>query len=90
MHLTTKELMLSSYSHITAIDMSAWIQDGNLASVITLQTGNCHLQAHLNSENAQNMIAMLEQHIANIKTVEMDLIARQSNPSPATHLHAVA
>ncbi len=61
------------------INFSAWLNEGKeIKSVISLLTGHAHMQLNLDAEKSQEMIEALHKHIANIKTLEVELIAQSA------------
>jgi len=67
------------------INTSVWIthhQTGELrqdvANIITIDTGSCHIHEDLSAEQAQELINMLNQHIEYIKEAELELLALQT------------
>ena len=79
-HLTTNLIVDSDFTGKAEISTSTWIHDfdGELkvVSVIGIRTGSCTTQNHLNTEETEALIANLQQHLHNIRTVELELIAQ--------------
>ena len=79
-HLVTR-LVLNAEIHSwmkAQIITSAWIDEetNTVQSILTIDTGSCHIHNDLNADQAEQMIANLQQHIKNIKTCELELIAQ--------------
>lgn len=63
----------------TEIDCSAWLTKGNYpTNCLVIATGDARIQTMLDAEKAEALIDLLHQHIANIKAVELEAIALQT------------
>jgi hypothetical protein len=60
------------------IELASWISQKIVNAVVVIRTGDMHLQKNLNKEQAEQLIENLQQHIANIKANEIEVLALET------------
>ena len=75
----TQKQTILNLQHVD-IELSTWVRDddstsSSVASAIILTTGAMYLQRNISTEQCEQLIEILHQHLANVKENELELIA---------------